>query len=470
MELLTIEGKTLKDQEDPLGIITEDKARIGSPNTEDLTMDCSLTYPKAQERSSPQNRQLKTSNNLLVYWEVDGPETRLNNAISIKIMGVKKKEKVSDTRLGEWKKGGKDTTSFEALILMIRRRSYNPRKRPVEGNNSEVREITFPPLQNISSADPVVIKSYVSGRQVNRITIGEGPLTTTKILNFVIVGSNSPHNIILGRTTMQQIGIVVSTIHGALKFHTPQGIGTVFSQYNPEESEEEQRATNEEHQEEVKDILSCVNAKERIVVNDQYLEQTITIGRQLPTKIKIRAQSKQTQTLGTSKAKEEKLGARKKQSNAHLSGRAYEGQHFTRSQVSNVGLKPCHREKGQWKMEAVYAYKGYHQILIAEKDEEKMAFYTREGVFYYKRLPFGLKNVGTTYQRLIEKVFSHQLGRNMEVNADDIVIKSNDEEEMLADIKETLDGLWAINLKLNPKKCSFGVEEGIFSGHLITKQ
>ncbi|GKA03227.1 hypothetical protein Tco_0676008 [Tanacetum coccineum] len=58
----------------------------------------------------------------------------------------------------------------------------------------------------------------------------------------------------------------------------------------------------------------------------------------------------------------------------------------------------------------------------------------------------------------------------MEVNADEIVIKSNAEEEMLADIKETLDRLRAINLKLNPKKCSFGVEEGIFSRNLITKQ
>nr|GEV33696.1 reverse transcriptase domain-containing protein [Tanacetum cinerariifolium] len=74
-----------------------------------------------------------------------------------------------------------------------------------------------------------------------------------------------------------------------------------------------------------------------------------------------------------------------------------------------------------------------------------------------------------TYQRLIDKVFNHQLGRNMEVNAGDIVIKSDVEEEMLADIKETLNGLRAINLKLNPKKCSFGVEEGIFSRHLITK-
>ncbi|GKC49872.1 reverse transcriptase domain-containing protein [Tanacetum coccineum] len=108
------------------------------------------------------------------------------------------------------------------------------------------------------------------------------------------------------------------------------------------------------------------------------------------------------------------------------------------------------------------AYKGYHQILMAEKDEEKTAFFTREGVFCYRRLPFGL--------RLIDKVFGSQIGRNMEVNANDMVIKSDSEEEMLANIEETLRILRAINLKLNPRKCSFRVEEGIYSGHLITKQ
>ncbi|GKC62740.1 reverse transcriptase domain-containing protein [Tanacetum coccineum] len=98
-----------------------------------------------------------------------------------------------------------------------------------------------------------------------------------------------------------------------------------------------------------------------------------------------------------------------------------------------------------------------------------MAFYTREGVFCYKRLPFGLKNARETYQRLIDKVFSCQVGRNMEVNADEMVIKSDSKEEMLADIKETLKRLQVINLKLNPKKYSFGVEEGRFLGHLVTK-
>nr|GEV97992.1 reverse transcriptase domain-containing protein [Tanacetum cinerariifolium] len=195
---------------------------------------------------------------------------------------------------------GEDATPVEAPVIMIRKESYNPRKRPVEGNNDDVGEITFPPHRNITSADPVIIKDYVLGRQVNM--------------------------------------------------------------YNPREPKEEQRETSKEHQEEVKYILSCVDVKERIV--------------------------------------------------------------------------------------------GYHQIPIAEKDKEKTTFYTREGVFCYRRIPFGLKSIGATYQRLIDKVFNHQFRRNMEVNVDDIFIKSNVEEEMLDDIKETLDG----------------VEEGIFSRHLITKQ
>ncbi|GJT77644.1 reverse transcriptase domain-containing protein [Tanacetum coccineum] len=107
---------------------------------------------------------------------------------------------------------------------------------------------------------------------------------------------------------------------------------------------------------------------------------------------------------------------------------------------------------------------------MAKGDEEKIAFFTREGVFCYKRLPFGLKNARATYQRLVDTVFNNQIGRNLEVHVDDMVIKSDSEEDMLADIQETFDKLRAINMKLNPRKCSFGVEEGPFLGYLITKQ
>ncbi|GKA53704.1 reverse transcriptase domain-containing protein [Tanacetum coccineum] len=85
-------------------------------------------------------------------------------------------------------------------------------------------------------------------------------------------------------------------------------------------------------------------------------------------------------------------------------------------------------------------------------------------------MPFGLKNAGATYQRLMDKVFNKQIGRNLEAYVDDMVIKTTSEEGILSDIQETFERFWSINMKLNPKKCSFGVEEGPFLGHLITKQ
>ncbi|GJU77619.1 reverse transcriptase domain-containing protein [Tanacetum coccineum] len=107
---------------------------------------------------------------------------------------------------------------------------------------------------------------------------------------------------------------------------------------------------------------------------------------------------------------------------------------------------------------------------MAEEYKDKTAFYAIERVFCYKKIPSGLKNARETYQRLVDKVFSHQIGRNLEAYMDDMVIKSTSEKEMLKDIQETFERFQSINMKLNPKKCSFGVKEGPFLGHLITKQ
>ncbi|GJV51784.1 reverse transcriptase domain-containing protein [Tanacetum coccineum] len=67
-------------------------------------------------------------------------------------------------------------------------------------------------------------KSWAIGEVLLEITIGDAPVSRSKTLNFVIVRSNSPYNMLLGRTVMQKIGMVVSTIHEAVKFHTTQGI------------------------------------------------------------------------------------------------------------------------------------------------------------------------------------------------------------------------------------------------------
>ncbi|GJT60485.1 reverse transcriptase domain-containing protein [Tanacetum coccineum] len=74
---------------------------------------------------------------------------------------------------------------------------------------------------------------------------------------------------------------------------------------------------------------------------------------------------------------------------------------------------------------------------MTELDEEKTAFHTPHGVYCYTKMPFGLKNAGATYQRLVDKAFEKQVGQNLEVYIDDLVIKSHTEAELLRDIEET---------------------------------
>ncbi|GJY68936.1 reverse transcriptase domain-containing protein [Tanacetum coccineum] len=107
---------------------------------------------------------------------------------------------------------------------------------------------------------------------------------------------------------------------------------------------------------------------------------------------------------------------------------------------------------------------------MEESDEEKTAFHTSQGVYCYTKMPFGLKNDGATYQRLVDKAFDSQVGRNIEVYVDDLVIKSHTEAEMLRDIDETFCTLRKINMKLNPKKCTFGAVEGMFLGYMISPE
>nr|GEV52517.1 reverse transcriptase domain-containing protein [Tanacetum cinerariifolium] len=89
------------------------------------------------------------------------------------------------------------------------------------------------------------------------------------------------------------------------------------------------------------------------------------------------------------------------------------------------------------------AYKGYHQIHLAEPDEEKTTFHTGQRV---------------------------QIGWNIEVYVDDLVVKSYTEAEMMRDIEETFRTLRKVNMKLNPKKCSFGLAEGMFLGYVVTPE
>ena len=83
---------------------------------------------------------------------------------------------------------------------------------------------------------------------------------------------------------------------------------------------------------------------------------------------------------------------------------------------------------------------------------------------------FELKNAGATYQRLMNKMFAHQIGRNVQVYMDNMLVKSIREDDHLDDLKETYDTLCSYNMKLNLKKCAFGVTTRKFLGFLVSQR
>ncbi|XP_070022704.1 uncharacterized protein [Nicotiana sylvestris] len=116
------------------------------------------------------------------------------------------------------------------------------------------------------------------------------------------------------------------------------------------------------------------------------------------------------------------------------------------------------------------AYSGYNQILMAEEDQEKTTFITYRGTYYYKVMLFGLKNTGATYQRLVTMMFKEQLGKTMEVYIDDMLVKSKKKEYHIGHLKEAFEILRQYGMKLNPKKCAFGVTSGKFLGFLVSQR
>ncbi|XP_012851511.1 PREDICTED: uncharacterized protein LOC105971204 [Erythranthe guttata] len=116
------------------------------------------------------------------------------------------------------------------------------------------------------------------------------------------------------------------------------------------------------------------------------------------------------------------------------------------------------------------AYQGYNQILLAPEDQERASFITDQGIYCYRVMPFGLKNAGATYQRLVNTMFADLIGKNMEVYIDDMLVKSIKVADHLTDLSQCFSILRKYKMKLNPLKCSFGVRGGKFLGYMISQR
>ena len=108
--------------------------------------------------------------------------------------------------------------------------------------------------------------------------------------------------------------------------------------------------------------------------------------------------------------------------------------------------------------------------MIDKNDQEKTSFITSRGLFCYKVMPLGLKNAGATYQRLMNRMIHDQIGRNVEVYVDNMLVKSTEVDNHLDDLKETFKTLRKYQMKLNPNKCAFGVYSGKFIGFMVSQR
>nr|GEU68450.1 reverse transcriptase domain-containing protein [Tanacetum cinerariifolium] len=263
------------------------------------------------------------------------------------------------------------------------------------------------------------------------VKIGDAEHSTSTWMNFIVVRSPSPYNEIIGRPGVRKIQVVPSTAHGMLKFPVPGGILTL--QNNRIIPPECTMVSGPEAQ--PSSITQVAEEKIKLGIHLEYPKQTTAIGSTLTEEGRkvFGASLKRSRMMPSRQTKEKKPSTRKEQGNKRGSSK-------TRRRQNNEGNmnKACLKYgypllEIDWKVESLCkypfncfldAYKGYHQIKMAKDYEEKNSVY---------------------YQP-----------RNLKVYVDDLVIKSHTEQEIMRNIEETFRTLREINIKLIPKKCTFG--------------
>ncbi|GJY65512.1 reverse transcriptase domain-containing protein [Tanacetum coccineum] len=286
-------------------------------------------------------------------------------------------------------------------------------------------EIFFPPLgEDEGTEGPIIIEAEIGGHCVHRM-------------------SPSPYNGIIGRPGVRKLQEVPSTAHGILKFPVEGGVITLKSSRSvPLECAMVSglggtpTATKPIMEERVK-----------VEINPEYPKQTVMISSTLTEEghnklcgilqrnLDIFAWKPADMTGVPRHIAEHRLNVREGCSPVRQKKR---GQAADRNHKHDDSWRMCVDFKDlsiacpkdgypipeiDWKVESLCgfllkcfldAYKGYHQIQMAKEDEEKTTFITSQGIFCYTKMPFGLRNAEATYQRLVDKAFHKQIGRNLE--------------------------------------------------------
>nr|GEY92026.1 reverse transcriptase domain-containing protein [Tanacetum cinerariifolium] len=277
------------------------------------------------------------------------------------------------------------------------------------------------------------------------VTIGDTTDSTKVWMNFMVVKSLSPYNGIIRRPGLKAIQAVPSTVHGMLKFPTERGIVTICSSLLIPAKCASIVVVGGSLSDRGRTELCALLKKNLDIFAWQPSDMTGVPRSVVEHRLNIREgcpsvrQKKKGQAPERAKAIQAEV---QKLVEARIMREVYYHDWLSnpvmvkmhdgswRLCVDFMDLnKACPQDcyplpEIDWKVESLYgypfkcfldAYKGYHQIQLAEADEEKTAFHTGHGVYCYTKMPFGLKNAGATYQRVMDKVFERQMGPQEEL-------------------------------------------------------
>ncbi|XP_022013761.1 uncharacterized protein LOC110913223 [Helianthus annuus] len=357
------------------------------------------------------------------------------------------------------------------------------------------------------------------------VLLSDGRNSRTEEVTFMVLPAHSRHDILLGRESQGDFSMICSAPHSAIGFPTETGVALIYAS-------KEVLATDEIRPAKASKPAPRREA-EKWVLNSAYPEQTVTLGpamsdltraalkKLLHDNIDVFAWTPADMVGVPRHIAEHRLNVAEDakpvvHAKRHLGDIKHDAMKEQVLELLNAGIirevryqtwvaSPVMVKKpnGSWRMCVDYkdlnkacprdcyalpdidekidslatfrwkcfldCYKGYHQVQMAVQDEDKTAFRTPTGLYCYTKMPFGLKNAGATYQRLMNETFSDAIGKYIEVYMDDLVIMSREESAMLVNIQKTFNTLRSVSIKLNPAKCSFGMEEGKFLGFIVTK-
>ncbi|XP_072087040.1 uncharacterized protein [Arachis hypogaea] len=325
------------------------------------------------------------------------------------------------------------------------------------------------------------------------ITIGTNSQKKTILSEFVVLKDSTAYNVILGRKTINDFSAVIFTKYLLMKFRTDDGsIGTIHGDREvTTECDNTSLALRKKSRDAAGVFLADLDARqdgqprpepegdmEKLQIGPTKEEYTF-INRNLPYDLKEELSQllKQNRDLFAftpadmpgidpdlmshrlavdpkakpvaqrrRKMSSDRAAEVKKQVKALLEANFIRELPYT-TWLANVVLIPMHRP-----------------------DEEKTAFITPDGTYCYTVMPFGLKNAGATYQRLVNKIFQNLSGSKLEVYIDDMLAKTESGEQLTNDLKVIMNTLRKHQMRLNPAKCAFGMEAGKFLGFMITQR